>query len=356
MNNALALILAAALASTSLAHQADPPDRPDGGASAENNALADEITPELDEAVNNGLKALAALQNRDGSFGGGRFGRNVAITSLACIAFMADGNLPDRGPYSDTIERALDYVLDNVTDSGLIADETANGPMYGHGFATLFLGEVYGMTGGRPDDERAGRVHEALVKAVRLIEGSQNHEGGWRYNPVPYDADVSVTICQVMALRSARNAGLSVPKETIDRAIAYVRQCQNPADGGFKYMLNSGGSAFPRSAAGVAALYYAGVYDDDAITKGLTYLRRGTNHVAFRTSGHYFYGHYYAAQAMFLAGGEYWEQWFPQIREQLVARQLADGSWNSGHGEPYGTSMSLLILQIPNRLLPIFQK
>ncbi|GAB4195749.1 MAG: terpene cyclase/mutase family protein [Phycisphaeraceae bacterium] len=309
-----------------------------------------EITPETRVAVQRGLAFLAQAQNENGSFGGPRFPEHVGITGLACLAFMADGHLPGRGEYGPNVQRGLNFILDHATESGLIAADTSHGPMYGHGFATLFLGEAYGMTGDP-------RIREALQKAVRLIVTTQNPEGGWRYQPRPFDADISVTICQVMALRSARNAGLSVPKETIDRAISYVRQCQNPADGGFKYMLNSGGSAFPRSAAGVAALYYAGVYQDDALNKGLAYLEQGgTDNVTFRTGGHYFYGHYYAAQAMFLAGGEHWQRWFPQVRDQLVSQQQPDGSWNSGHGSPYGTAMSLLILQIPNRLLPIFQK
>ncbi len=308
-----------------------------------------EITPQTRLAVERGLVYLAQSQAEDGSYGSTRFPRHVGITALACLAFMADGHMPGRGEYGPNVQRGLDFVLNHATESGLIVADASHGPMYGHGFATLFLGEVYGMTGDP-------RVRETLLKAVRLIVTTQNPEGGWRYQPRPFDADISVTICQVMALRSARNAGLSVPKETIDRAIAYVRQCQNPADGGFKYMLNSGGSAFPRSAAGVAALYYAGVYEDDALNKGLTYLEQGTNNITFRNGGHYFYGHYYAAQAMFLAGGEHWEGWFPKVRDQLGTNQLADGSWTSGHGGPYGTSMSLLILQIPNRLLPIFQK
>ncbi len=308
-----------------------------------------EITDASRRSVQKGLAYLAQSQQEDGSYGSNRFQRHVGITSLACLAFMADGHMPGRGEYGPNVQRGLDFVLDHATESGLIVADASHGPMYGHGFATLFLGEVYGMTG----DER---TREALLKAVRLIVTTQNPEGGWRYQPRPFDADISVTICQVMALRSARNAGLSVPKETIDRAIAYVRQCQNPADGGFKYMLNSGGSAFPRSAAGVAALYYAGVYEDDALSKGLAYLENGSQNTAFGAGGHYFYGHYYAAQAMFLAGGDHWERWYPRVREQLVTAQLPDGSWNSGHGGPYGTSMSLLILQIPNRLLPIFQK
>ena len=318
-------------------------------APAEDDTAFTEITSDTRQAVRDGLAYLAQQQAEDGSYGGPRFPKHVGITALACMAFMADGNIPGRGEYGENVKRGLDFILGHATESGLIAADTSHGPMYGHGFATLALGEAYGMT---QDD----RLREALQKAVRLIITTQNPEGGWRYQPRPFDADISVTICQIMALRSARNAGLSVPKETIDRAIAYVRQCQNPADGGFKYMLNSGGSAFPRSAAGVAALYYAGVYDDDAIEKGLAYMERNADFINFQSGGHYFYGHYYASQAMFLAGGEHWRNWFPSIRDQLIANQQPDGSWISGHGESYGTAMSLLVLQIPNRLLPIFQK
>lgn len=310
-----------------------------------------EITPELRVAVEKGFEYLAAQQAADGSWGADRYGRNVAITALACLAFMADGNVPGRGPYGPSVQRGLEFILGSATESGLIAADTSHGPMYGHGFATLFLGEIYGMTGGSDS-----RVREILLKAVRLIVNTQNHEGGWRYHPVPFDADISVTICQVMALRSARNAGLSVPKETIDRAIAYVKACQNPGDGGFRYMISPGGSAFPRSAAGVASLYYAGIYEGPAITEGLEYLLRTGQDLSYQSGGHYYYGHYYAAQAMFLAGGRYWAQWFPRIRRQLLAAQQQDGAWPSNHGESYGTAMSLLVLQVPNRLLPIFQR
>ncbi len=308
-----------------------------------------EITDAARQSIDAGLVQLAAMQSPDGSFGADRYGSHVGISSIAGLAFMADGHLPGRGGYGDNVQAALNFVLAHATESGLLAADTSHGPMYGHGYGTLFLGEVYGMTGNP-------RVRDVLLKAVRLIVDTQNHEGGWRYHPQPYDADISVTITQIMALRSARNAGVAVPKETIDRAITYVRQCQNPEDGGFRYMLSSGGSAYPRSAAGVASLQYAGVYDDAAVAEGLEYLTRAGQGLGARAGGHYFYGHYYAAQAMFLAGGDHWAGWFPAMRDELVSRQQSNGSWVSNHGEAYGTGMSLLILQIPNRLLPIYQR
>jgi hypothetical protein len=326
-------------------------DEPRPADTAENNPLAEEMTPDLHAAVDRGFRYLQAQQNTDGSFGRGRYGRNAGITALCALAFMADGNLPGRGPFGDEVDRALEFVLANAHESGLLAAETSHGPMYGHGFATLFLGEIYGM------NPRDRRVREALVKAVELIVGTQNEEGGWRYNPIPYDADVSVTIAQVMALRSARNAGIKVPKETIDRAVDYIRACQNP-DGGFKYMLQTGGSAWPRTAAGVATLFYAGIYEDDSIDRGLDYLIQTALPGATSPSqAHYYYGHYYAVQAMYLAGGERWGQWWPAIREELLSRQSSSGGWLDHHaGGAYGSAMALIVLQMPKRYLPIFQK
>ena len=309
-----------------------------------------EITPQLIKSIDRGLAFLASQQQSDGSYGHSQFPKHAGVTSIAGLAFMAHGDLPDRGPYSQTVKKALDFVLRSSKPNGLLAADTSHGPMYGHGFATLFLGEIYGQT-------HDPRIREALLKAVRLIINSQNDEGGWRYQPVPDEADISVTICQVKALRSARNAGIKVPKKTIDRAVEYVRKCQNP-DGGFRYMLHSGGgSAFPRSAAGVSTLWYAGINsDDEAVQSGLSYLMR---HLPGETHNipHYFYGQYYAAQAMFVAGGKHWKQWFPAIRQELLSRQDSTyGSWSGQAGTAYGTGMALIILQMPYRYLPIFQK
>lgn len=311
-------------------------------------ASESEYTPETRIAVERGLAWLAGHQGQDGSFGElSHYGPHVGISGLAGLAFMSEGSMPGRGRFSPQVERCLDFVLSHASESGLIAAETSHGPMYGHGFATLFLAEIYGMS---PKPE----VREAVRRSVRLIVSTQNQEGGWRYQPVRADADISVTVCQIMALRAARNAGIYVDKQVIDKATQYVEQSQNP-DGGFRYMLNSGGSAFARSAGGVAAMQYAGIYHSESIERGLAYLDR------FRppqdqTVGHYFYGHYYAAQAMFLAGDASWSTWWPAIRAELLQKQAEDGSWRGQAGDEYGTAMALIILQMPNRLLPIFQK
>jgi hypothetical protein len=304
---------------------------------------------QLNQAIDRGLRWLAAQQKSDGSFGSGsQYGRHVGITALAGLAFVSEGSVPGRGPYAKNVESSLDFILRSCSpQSGLIAAETSYGPMYGHGFAALFLAEIYGMSP-RPD------LREKLQKAVALIVNTQNDHGGWRYHPVRADADLSVTICQIMALRAARNAGVSVPKSVIDRSIRYVQESQN-SDGGFRYMLDSAGSMFARSAAGVAALYYAGMYDDPAIKRGLGYLKK---YMPGKTEEqtHYYYGHYYAVQAMHMAGGDEWAAWWPAIRDELISKQSPDGSWRGEAGTEYGTAMALIILQMPRGNLPIFQR
>jgi hypothetical protein len=313
---------------------------------------AEMITPEAERTIQLGLAWLARSQNADGSYGNGTYKGNIAVTSLAGLAFMAAGSSPGRGPYGTQIDRALAFVMDNTSPSGFIAVAAASthGPMYSHGFGTLFLAEAYGMTH-RPE------IREKLQKAVRLIIDTQNNEGGWRYQPVRRDADLSVTICQINALRAARNAGLFVPKETVENCIRYVRQSQNP-DGGFRYMLQGGASAFPRSAAGVVALYSAAVYDAKEVDAGISYLRQYMPEIKLGSRySHYFYGHYYAAQAMWIRGGEDWNAWYPAIRDELVRRQSATaGFWADSICNEYGTAMALIILQMPNNYLPIFQR
>lgn len=312
---------------------------------------AEMVTPAVERSVRQGLDWLAKQQAANGSFGSGTYRDNLAVTSLAGLAFMANGSSPGRGPYGTQIERALGYIMENVQPGGFIAvrGEQTHGPMYSHGFATLFLAEAYGMT-------RRADIREKVEKAVRLIVDCQNNEGGWRYQPQPRDADTSVTICQINALRAARNAGIFVPKETVEKCIKYVRECQNP-DGGFRYMTQAGASQFPRSAAGVVALQSAGIYDSKEIDAGIKYLKQYMPSARLgQRYSHYFYGHYYAAQAMWLRGGADWNEWYPAVRDELLARQNGQGYWTDQVCNEYGTAMAAIVLQVPNNFLPIFQR
>jgi hypothetical protein len=331
------------------------------------------ITAATQDTISLGLDYLARSQHRNGSFGTNHHPDNVGITSLAALAFMAGGHQPGRGSFGPVVRKALDFVLRQERNDppGFLHNKEANyaslsrqqdGPMYSHGFGTLFLAEVHGMV---HDKETRQRLHDTLKRAVDLIIRSQNPQGGWRYQPKPEDADISVTICQIMALRAARNAGMSVPKETVDKCIEYVKSCQEKPGsreaGGFRYMAQGGQPAFARTAAGVVALYCAGLYTDRAVEDGLKFMLQYKPRLYYlRPDLYYFYGHYYAAQAMWTAGGNYWSEWYPAIREELISRAHRGGRhdpvWIDQICPHYATAMACIILQIPNNYLPILQK
>jgi len=309
-----------------------------------------QITPAIEQSIDRGLEFLASRQREDGTIGSGFYDRNVGVCALTGMAFLASGSTPGRGPYGEHVDRCINYLLDNASDSGFINAPAASsyGPMYGHGFATLFLAEVYGMS--QRDDLRP-----AVARAVRLILETQNEAGGWRYQAERSEADISVTVCQVMALRAARNAGIHVPTETIDRAISYVKRSQN-ADGGFMYRLEGGESGFSRSAAGLVALYSAGVYEGEEVDKALAYLDHFLPTEESRRESYFYYGHYYAVQAMWHAGGDRWNRWYPAISRQIVEDQRDDGSWPDDIGSAYAAAMALIVLQMPNDYVPVFQR
>jgi prenyltransferase/squalene oxidase-like repeat protein len=363
---ALAGAVLLALGSAPRALSDDPPAR---GLSASPRRPSNDPHPGIaldrrtQDAIKSGLDYLAARRNPNGSWSDvvgrkvhmmyyGMEAEHVGVTALAGIAFLASGSLPDQGPYGPQIRGALEYILNQVQENGYI---TANGSrMYEHAFATLFLAEIYGMT---PDE----RVKEKLKLAVRLIEKAQNPKGGWRYLPYAQDADMSVTVCQVMGLRAARNAGIQVNRATIDKAIEYVRNSFHADEGAFEYQISqySRGyrTSFALTAAGVATLYGAGQYDAFEIKRGLEYLWRSRPDIdSAENHFDYYYGQYYAVQAMFQAGGSFWGAWYRYIRDELIGAQSPDGSWRDLVGPNYATAMATIILQIPYQYLPITER
>lgn len=337
-------------------------------AGAEEKEVADfpEVTRETQQAVERGLDYLAAHQAADGSFGEEY---TVAITSMACLSFMANGNLPGRGKHGEAVRKGLRYILDcaRLNARGYITEPGGSkSRMHGHGYATLFLAEAVGMSEGSRSIS-ATEVREALKRAVNVIvssqttgTGSRKDIGGWGYEPnrdIPDEA--SVTITAIQALRAARDAGIYVDAEfVIDRAINYVKACFDEDTGSFRYSIamNNRHSSFALTAAAISVLNYAGAYDALEIREGLKFMMERMRKMDRGRSGHYFYEVFYASLATYNAGGVYWRTWCPLIQQELIAEQRGDGSWQSEYCAEYCTAFATLLLQIPNRYLPIFQK
>jgi hypothetical protein len=189
---------------------------------------------------------------------------------------------------------------------------------------------------------------------VDLIIKCQNHEGGWRYDPQPTGADISVTIMQVMALRAAKNSGMHVKDDTLKKAISYINRCYHSPTGGFNYQPGRSQPGFARTAAGVCVLQLTGEYNAQQVPKAVEYLKQN-----FETRQFFWYGHYYAAHAMHQVGGKEWEDWYARLRTRLLSMQSSDGSWpthSDGAGPVYATSIAVIVLSVPANYLPIFQR
>ena len=294
------------------------------------------------------LEWLAAKQNADGSWGDTRYPNNTAITGFALLAFMSQGHVPNQGKYGPEVAKGARFLLASARESDGYLVGTRGGNMYCHGMATLALTQLCGMTG---DEE----VKKALKKAVDLIVSCQSPEGGWRYEPQPTGADISVTIMQVMALRGAKDRGLHVPDKTMKKALEYINSCYDAVLRRLHVPAVQPRPGFARTAAGICVLKLGGEYDkkidksidvpeaDDGEPARALLVRpllRLPRHAPGRRQG---------------LGGLLRDD-----QEAVPAMQQADGSWSrmepQSAGPVYQTAIAVLVLSVPADYLPIFQR
>ncbi|MCA9037855.1 MAG: terpene cyclase/mutase family protein [Planctomycetaceae bacterium] len=329
-------------------------------AQASNN-MADELSPQIDASIRRALSWLAAEQRPSGAWRADEYGESTAATSLAILAFLAGGHVPDEGPYGDKITKGIAWVLSQQLDNGLLSGrDNSHGPMYSHGITTLMLAEIAGMV--NPDQVEA--VNRSLERAIRLIIDAQNvprpaqHDGGWRYQPADTDADLSVTAWQLLALRAARDIGCDVPVENIERAVAYVKRLRVPHGGGFGYMAGHG-ATITRSGTGIVALEVCGEHrTDETMAAANLILSR-----PLTQQEHYFYyGVYYCTVGMYKIGGNEWKEARAQLYSTTLDLQNPAGYWNPTDGSErragkvYATSLCVLALAIEYGYLPIYQR
>jgi hypothetical protein len=322
------------------------------------------VTPEVEAMIERAADYLARTQNADGSWNNqGGWGRYpTAMTALAGTALLATGSTPTRGPYARAISKAAEFLIGVAQPNGLFATPAEEGrSLHGHGFTLLFLAEVYGMEG---DEGRQRKLHEVLSRGVRITERSQSRAGGWLYTPNQDGDEGSVTVTQIQGLRACRNAGIQVNINTIRRAVRYLELSANP-DGGISYSIVSRGSRPPITAAAVATLYNAGEYDSPLAERCLDYCDRTISvHGDINQGwGHYFYTHLYLAQARYQRGAKdsrgerEWATYYRALSRRLQSTQAGDGSWMGDQvGTTYGTSIALIILALPYKHVPIYQR
>ena len=349
-------------------------------ARAGDDALAEPRAAEIERAVARGLRWLAEHQEACGGWLGDaghkqgdgyvvyhsaeqcheEGGAFMGVSALAGLAFLADGQMPDRAPYDRLYDRLIDYLIAHQNEFGYFCDGGSR--MYSHSFAVLFLSQAHGMC-----IRRAKEVEHALAIGVQFTQQAQNENGAWRYQPFTVESDLSVTVCQVQALRAARDAGIPVSSKVIDRVVEYVRasRIEDEDDAGaFYYKIYGRGArqvtTFAINAAAVTSLHSAGLYNDRDYGRAIDLIAEEYPILSRRYPDHYYYwyGNYYAAQALFTEGGTRWRAYWKRLRDDLLERQQEDGSWQNpvGPGSAFATAVACILLRLPAQYLPIFQR
>ncbi|ELP31901.1 prenyltransferase/squalene oxidase repeat-containing protein [Rhodopirellula baltica] len=339
----------------------------------------------VESSVDEGLKWLASQQAEDGRFPSEEVAQ-PAVTSLAIMAFLSRGHLPDKGPYGAQISRAIDFVLSTQRRRGYFSLQPVLPPVghlkpsqtviYNHSIAGLMLGEVYGMGSG----ERSERIEEALHRALVFhrevqsrTKGKESDRGGWRYGyPESPDAasDMSVTGWALMFLRSARNAEFNVPKQYFDEGLDFVELCYEPDPGEhekgvFRYRPHASQDnpqiTLANTASATLTLILGGRQNHASIPVSVQWFRTRSYPSPWQNN-YYYLATYYSSQAMAQVGGETWEEMFPQIAAGLLKEQTESGAWPPGgsneqhFGSTYSSSLAILALTPAYGLLPIYQR
>ncbi len=342
-------------------------------ASAQQGHMTDSEWEDFESRIEKSVAWLIKKQNKDGSIADAR-NNKVAMTALAVMSLGAVGHqLSDDTPEGDVMRKGMEFILrpEHQTLSGYYGQYDRS-RMYGHGIITLLLAESLGMGA---DEAMDTKIRERLEKAIELIVRSQarrkdnRHKGGWRYNPNSNDSDLSVSAWQLIALKAARNAGVTVPKKAIDDASDYIKRCFNKkgstgpdgvTPGYFTYQAGGGGFRFGSAAAGLLCLQIIGEWDSPEVKGSAKFFM---DYKIPKPEGreHFYYGMYYYAQGMYQFGGENADHARKVVRETMFALQEKDGAWPMAHkarnvGQVYSTSMALLSLSIHYHYLPIYQR
>ncbi len=329
-------------------------------------------TDRVDLAVDKAVGYLLSKQRKDGAIVDDSY--DTTMSSLSIMAMASVGVQPgDLSPEGHAMQQALSFVLgDDRQDKNGYYGARDGSRMYGHGITTLMLSEMLGMSASQEQDRL---IHQRCQKAIDLILSSQQQEksfqyrGGWRYTPDSRDSDLSVSIWQLMALRSAKNDGLRVPAASIDAAVEYLkRSYASPLDrngipdnraSGFCYTPGQNNPTFTMTAAGLLAMQVCGEYESSLVIGAADWLLK---HPPKWNERFCSYGTYYYAQGMYQRGGEYWETAQQLVQDMLLETQDSDGSWRAKNGSErglgcvYATAMGILSLSVKYHYLPIYQK
>ncbi len=346
-----------------------------------------------ESAVEAALRWLARHQEADGHWANekweGKRAYPISMTGTALLAFLGAGHTSKAGKFRDNVRRAQNWLVAQIGKNPRRgADPKTNKPgflytkpygyhanMYEQGMAALALAEAYGMS-------KEPHVKDGAQKAIDFILAAQGPYEVWNYRPKTKAGrnDTSVSGWNLMALKSAKIAGLKVDGAGFQGAMRWVNAATDPATGKCAYSatvttVKRGRGSDAMCAAGVLMKQFMGIgRDDPSNRKGADYMmtRLPEWGAGGRRANLYYW--YYGTLCMFQMGGKYWTAWNKTLKPALVDNQRkggpmdgsaqdVDGSWDPTHGgkvdvggRVFSTALGALSLEVYYRYLPMYSK
>ncbi len=300
--------------------------------------------------------------------------RNSA-TGLALMCYLGAGQTHLEGEYKETVFKGLTFLLNSMqydkfgdvalgtwyadpAPKALGRNPNTHNRIYGHGIATIAICEAYGMT-------KDPKLAEAAQLGINFIVAAQDPRGGgWNYE-LRSAGDTSIVGWQMMALKSAWMSNIPFPQETVRKASFFLDSVQTDNGSAYHYRRPGDRSADRTSlnaltSCGILCRMYMGMPKDHPSIK-----IAADRILADGPSKADSYVNYYATQVMKQVGGEHWKKWNEQMKTYLIGSQIntghSMGSWNPGTtygdnsgGRLYRTAMSIMVLEVYYRYLPIY--
>ena len=319
-------------------------------------------TDDTEAAVKLGLAWLKRQQHSRGywsmrgPYDNGAISENKpAATAMAVLAFAGDGNTHLQGPYRAEVEAGVKYLISQQDRGGFMAKEArGNEKTYAQAQATIVLCELYGMT-------KDSWLRAYAQRAVDYAMKAQHSEGGWRYR-INEPGDTSVTGWYVMALQSAKAAGLEVDQGKLNLVEKYLDSASVYYGAGYAYQPGRTDATPTMTAEGLLCRQYLG-WDRNhgALIDGLNLLRADAPFDINRQNVYYWY---YATQVFHHVGGPFWKEWNDEMKVKLPALQIKEGKergswapqpdrWSIG-GRLYTTCLSIYCLEVYYRHMPLY--
>ncbi|WP_339730153.1 prenyltransferase/squalene oxidase repeat-containing protein [uncultured Gimesia sp.] len=339
-------------------------------------------TEESERAVEASLKWLATHQEQAGFWDANRYGAgkvrideqgidrrsagaqaDAGLTALSILAFLGAGYTQEEGQYSDNLNRAIQWMVNQQRPNGFLGGEATHyARMYSHAMATYSLAEAYGL---QNDPKSNPKLREAIARAISYIVENQNpYDGGWRYVK-GQKSDMSMFGWQLMALKSAEIAGIPIPSDTKQLMVKFLKERSLGKNSGLATYRMVEPSTPPTRAMTAESLFCKQMLgirrDNPSCTEAIQFISERPP----RRSEYNLYYWYYGTLAMYQYGGNPWREWNEDLRELLISEQVMHGSnagswdprppWGPYGGRLYSTTLSTLCLEVYYRFLPLYQ-